>query len=322
MVVWGGDTYESGWGSYTNTGGRYDPVTDSWTPTTTIWAPGAREDHTAVWTGSEMIVWGGSRDYDPDSPTEHKASGGRYDPATDSWTTLSTADVPEARQHHSAVWTGDEMIVWGGESWRWTGSNVQEESPLDTGGHYSPQSDTWWPTSEFDAPRDRADHSAFWIGDEMIVWGGRDPGVLDGGGIYGPSSDLDGDGFCSPADCDETDPSIHDDAPEINDGIDNQCPGDHGYGAVDEISGEVTCTGDGWISWEPQSAATLYQVARSSAPDFSTDCVAETTTSVTYDVSPDPDPDACWYYLVRAMTPNEGSWGLDSTGGERSVVCD
>ena len=45
--------------SYLNTGGRYNPSTDSWTATSTTNAPAARYDHTAVWTGSEMIVWGG-----------------------------------------------------------------------------------------------------------------------------------------------------------------------------------------------------------------------------------------------------------------------
>ena len=43
-----------------NTGGRYDPSTDSWTATGAARrAPEARAHHTAVWTGSNMIVWGG-----------------------------------------------------------------------------------------------------------------------------------------------------------------------------------------------------------------------------------------------------------------------
>src|SRR5947207_12916536 len=33
---------------------------DSWTASSTTNAPGARDYHTAVWTVSEMIVWGGS----------------------------------------------------------------------------------------------------------------------------------------------------------------------------------------------------------------------------------------------------------------------
>jgi hypothetical protein len=32
---------------------------DTWTATSTDGAPSARRNHTAVWTGSEMIIWGG-----------------------------------------------------------------------------------------------------------------------------------------------------------------------------------------------------------------------------------------------------------------------
>src|SRR5437868_5772782 len=34
-------------------------IGDTWTPTSLTGAPDARGSHTAVWTGSEMIVWGG-----------------------------------------------------------------------------------------------------------------------------------------------------------------------------------------------------------------------------------------------------------------------
>jgi hypothetical protein len=55
MIVWGGI-----WYPYTvDTGGRYNPTTDSWAATSITNAPDARYNHTAVWTGSEMIVWGG-----------------------------------------------------------------------------------------------------------------------------------------------------------------------------------------------------------------------------------------------------------------------
>ena len=50
------------WQRHLNTGGRYNPGTDSWTATSTTNAPAARYVHTAVWTGSEMIVWGGMID--------------------------------------------------------------------------------------------------------------------------------------------------------------------------------------------------------------------------------------------------------------------
>ena len=71
-----------------NTGGRYNPSTDSWTATSTTNAPAARYLHTAVWTGSEMIVWGGRRLRDGLN------TGGRYNPGTDSWTATSTTTRP------------------------------------------------------------------------------------------------------------------------------------------------------------------------------------------------------------------------------------
>jgi hypothetical protein len=68
MIVWGG----AGGGVVLNTGGHYNPTTDTWTPTATTGAPAARRYHTAVWTGNEMIVWAG------DDGTNELASGGRY----------------------------------------------------------------------------------------------------------------------------------------------------------------------------------------------------------------------------------------------------
>jgi hypothetical protein len=59
MVVWGGETGLGGLIAYTNDGGQYDPAANVWTPTTTFEAPSARSSHTAVWTGNQMLVWGG-----------------------------------------------------------------------------------------------------------------------------------------------------------------------------------------------------------------------------------------------------------------------
>jgi hypothetical protein len=67
MIVWGG--YPN-----TNTGGRYYPATDSWIDTLTENAPSARYGHTAVWTGTQMIVWAG------DDGSSYLNSGARYYP--------------------------------------------------------------------------------------------------------------------------------------------------------------------------------------------------------------------------------------------------
>jgi len=69
--------------------------TDSWTATTTTNAPELRAYHTAVWTGSEMIVWGG---FNPVGLN----SGGRYNPSTDSWTATSTTNASAARDLQQA----------------------------------------------------------------------------------------------------------------------------------------------------------------------------------------------------------------------------
>jgi hypothetical protein len=79
MVVWGGYSTPGG---EVNTGGRYNPITDSWTPITTTNAPDGREGHTAVWTGSEMIVWGDT----VENGITVLNTGGSYNPSTNSWT--------------------------------------------------------------------------------------------------------------------------------------------------------------------------------------------------------------------------------------------
>src|SRR5262249_43442382 len=94
---------------------------NTWTPTSITNAPDGREFHTAVWTGSEMIVWGG---YNGNALN----TGGRYNPSTDSWTRTTTTNAPSARSSHTAVWTGSEMIIWGG---------VDGTTDFNTGGRYN-----------------------------------------------------------------------------------------------------------------------------------------------------------------------------------------
>ena len=148
------------------------PCTDQWGATTTTNAPEARQLHTAVWTGTEMIVWGGG---------VVPNTGGRYNPATNSWTATSTTNAPTARELHTAVWTGTEMIVWGGY-----GPNGGE----NTGGRYNPNTNNWRATSTINAPSRRGYHTAVWTGSDMVVWGGEDNnGPSNSGGRYNPSTD-------------------------------------------------------------------------------------------------------------------------------------
>ena len=156
MIVWGGTNQTI----YLNTGGRYNPSADSWTPTGLVNAPLGRVGHTTIWSGREMTVWGGA-----DSTFNDCNTGGRYNPGTDSWILTTTVDAPSPRIDHTAVWTGGEMIVWGGYCCM---------PPIDfaTGGRYNAGSDRWIPTTTADAPHARDSHTAVWTGSEMIVWGG------------------------------------------------------------------------------------------------------------------------------------------------------
>jgi N-acetylneuraminic acid mutarotase len=128
MIVWGGtpDSFDL----TLHTGGIYNPRSNSWTATTTQHAPASRFGHTAIWTGSEMIVWGGSSLSFPHGYQTFN-TGGRYNPDTDSWTDTSTANAPAARDLHTAVWTGNQMIVWGGLD--------PDGIALNTGGRYCAQ---------------------------------------------------------------------------------------------------------------------------------------------------------------------------------------
>jgi len=176
MIVWGG----RGSSGEVGTGGRYDPATNSWSPVAQTGAPSPRQQHTAVWTGAEMIVWGGglltsgSTVYD---------DGGRYDPASNSWSSTGTAGAPEGRIHHVAVWTGAEMIVWGG-----CAGSIDCWPTTSTGGIYDPASDSWTATNLFNAPERRLWHSGVWNGEALIVWGGigDENGYTHTGGLYYP----------------------------------------------------------------------------------------------------------------------------------------
>jgi len=136
--------------------------------------PLARSDHTAVWTGSEMIIWGGNAG----SPLQ---DGWRYDPTTDVWTPTSTVGAPAARHAHVAAWTGSRMIVWGGFG---TG-------PTPVGGMYDPASDSWTPMSTTGQPFDRVYASSVWTGSQLLVWGGiavPSGTMLDDGRRYDPAT--------------------------------------------------------------------------------------------------------------------------------------
>src|SRR5207247_2278971 len=109
MVVWGGvDNTVT-----LSDGGIFDPVMGTWTPTSPGLAPSDRTEHSAVYTlgaaTPEMIVWGGY-----DKMGAALDTGAKLDVAQNSWSTLPTGPAPRGR--HTAVWSGQQMLIFAGNS--------------------------------------------------------------------------------------------------------------------------------------------------------------------------------------------------------------
>jgi hypothetical protein len=82
MLVWGGWDTRAAFGD----GAAYSPAADAWEPTAAADAPSPGLGHAAVWTGAEMLVWGG---LGGDGPLGRVlADGGRYDPVGERWAAL------------------------------------------------------------------------------------------------------------------------------------------------------------------------------------------------------------------------------------------
>ncbi len=163
MMIWGGWTVENGAGWSTRVplgdGGRYDPVADRWLAMGEHGAPDARENAAAVWTGTELLVWGGES-----LLADRLRGGGRYDPAADAWSPLSITGAPPVEvEWPSAVWTGTEMIVSGGQH------RGREER--DLAGRYDPVTDVWRPLASLGRPP-ALGGEAVWTGTEIVSLGG------------------------------------------------------------------------------------------------------------------------------------------------------
>jgi hypothetical protein len=323
MVIWGG-----GAGSVQyDTGGRYDPATDTWSVVSTLNAPSPRQAHVAVWTGHVMVVWGGVQ-YGT-VPQWNPQVGGRYDPASDTWTYTSTVNAPPGRAGPRAIWTGREVVLGGGSDSSPTGS-LQ-----DTGGRYDPSADTWSATSSVDAPSGRSQHTAVWTGDSMIVWGGYRTRPLSSGGRYlVQGDDLDGDSVPSGVDNCPTVPNPSQQDTDF-DGAGDACDCAASDPSAFALPGEVsamrweTVTSLYWDSLASASGVgTTYDVIRASirpgplALAASQVCLATGATQTSVD-DPSTQMDPEFVYLVRGRNAcGVGTLGRDSSGNERqSAVC-
>ena len=136
----------------------YNPTTNAWRLIAPLPVTGARYQFygAAVWDGREILVTG----------TGAKArSAFAYDPTTNHWRRL--APLPASRVGGTAVWTGKQLFVWGGQRPGATAS-------LAGGLAYDPASDRWSTIPR--APlQPRSGSAVQWTGHELVVWGGAIP---------------------------------------------------------------------------------------------------------------------------------------------------
>lgn len=137
-----------------------------------------RSGNAAVWSGRELLIWGGTVGDDIRRRT-FLDDGAALDPGADSWRGLARAPL-SPRDVPATAWTGEELVVWGGEG---------RVSLLADGARYDPDTDRWRPMAPSPlSPRAAA--VAVWSGTELLVAGGRDnAGGLTDGAVYDPARD-------------------------------------------------------------------------------------------------------------------------------------
>lgn len=167
-------------------------VFDAWRSGATEWVatsaasqPEPRYLHSAIWTGHEMVVFGGL------GTAGALASGARYSPDLDQWTKLDSGGP--ARFNHQAIWTGSEMLIWGGyiakstaagTSYVWQNSGAAWDAKT---GVWTKLTTPYGPAELSDlATYERAIQTLVWTGKEAVIFGGAPVSGVLPGGVYDP----------------------------------------------------------------------------------------------------------------------------------------
>jgi choice-of-anchor C domain-containing protein len=153
MLIWGGRELPGE--TFLNNGARYNYGDDSWGPITQKGAPEPRMLHAAVWTGTEMIVWGGEI-----ASSTQVNTGARYNLGTLEWTPTTQVGAPGRRMFWRpdlGIWTGKEMIVYGGSEYPTSLNSTFVYRPDGTNGPPPPPTNcvatpagvvAWWRAEE------------------------------------------------------------------------------------------------------------------------------------------------------------------------------
>ncbi len=120
-----------------------------------------RYQHRMVWTGSEMLVWGGFAWDTSDFGAVLPRGGAAYDPAADSWRVMPNAPIA-GRGSPVVVWSGTEMLVFGGAT-----IDAAGEQPVLDGAAYDPATDRWRALPP--APLSGGATVGGWLADRFVV---------------------------------------------------------------------------------------------------------------------------------------------------------
>jgi hypothetical protein len=131
----------------------------------------ARAEQSTLWTGSDMLIWGGqslSTQVECPCETHSLNDGSFYDPKSSQWTTMPPSPL-SAREDAASVWTGHLALFWGGQT-----ASTYSSSPLSNGASYNPSTNRWelLPKSPL-TPRSGV--TALWTGTVAIFIGGQGP---------------------------------------------------------------------------------------------------------------------------------------------------
>ena len=167
FIVWGGITPDLK--RTLSDGGRYNPASNTWTAIKEADSPRGVWGTRAVWTGTEMLVWGGAGQNGDENVNHLSNEGVAYNPVTGDWRKIGGDGAPCARFFHSTVWTGSSMIVWGG-------GDQQGPQNFNDGAEYIVSENQWRPLDWPAAPAARGMHTATWTPQGMVVFGGSTGG--------------------------------------------------------------------------------------------------------------------------------------------------
>lgn len=138
----------------------YDFAAKEWTATPSA-SLRPRNLEAAVWTGEQLLVWGGW------SERGERGDGAVWTPGR-GWSLMAASPLAP-RTEFAWAWTGDRLLVWGGGAG--SADNGEDEQVFGDGAAYDPATDTWHRLADSPLePRQGVD--GLWVDGHLIVGGG------------------------------------------------------------------------------------------------------------------------------------------------------